>query len=121
MSQHKKLFGTDGIRAEANVFPMTGEVAMKVGLEVSSVTKEVAGPAGSIAYQVGTRLTNTVLRLKDGETQILAGLISDEDRSSGSRVPGLGDIPILGRLFGSQQDTRNKSEIVLLITPRVLR
>ena len=100
---------------------LDNEVAMKVGLEVSTVSKEIAGPAGSIAYQVGTRLTNTVLRLKDGETQVLAGLISDEDRSSGSRVPGLGDIPILGRLFGSQQDTRNKTEIVLLITPRVLR
>jgi general secretion pathway protein D len=105
---------------EPKVF-LDSEVAMKVGLEVSSVTKEVAGPSGSVAYQVGTRLTNTALRLKDGETQILAGLISDEDRSSGSRVPGLGDIPILGRLFGSQQDSRNKSEIVLLITPRVLR
>ena len=100
---------------------LDNEVAMKVGLEVSTLTKEVTGPAGSIAYQVGTRLTNTVLRLKDGETQILAGLINDEDRSTGSRVPGLGDIPILGRLFGSQQDTRNKTEIVLLITPRVLR
>ena len=105
---------------EPNVY-LDNEVAIKVGLEVSSVTREVAGPAGSIAYQIGTRLTNTVLRLKDGETQILAGLINDEDRSSGSRVPGLGDIPILGRLFGSQQDTRNKTEIVLLITPRVLR
>ena len=100
---------------------LDNEVAMKVGLEVSTLTKEVTGPSGSIAYQVGTRLTNTVLRLKDGETQILAGLINDEDRSTGSRVPGLGDIPILGRLFGSQQDTRNKTEIVLLITPRVLR
>jgi general secretion pathway protein D len=100
---------------------LDNEVAMKVALEVSTLAKEVAGPAGSIAYQVGTRLTNTVLRLKDGETQILAGLINDEDRSTGSRLPGLGDIPILGRLFGSQQDTRNKTEIVLLITPRVLR
>ncbi len=100
---------------------LDNEVAMKVALEVSTLAKEVAGPAGSIAYQVGTRLTNTVLRLKDGETQILAGLINDEDRSTGSRVPGLGDIPIIGRLFGSQQDTRNKTEIVLLITPRVLR
>jgi general secretion pathway protein D len=100
---------------------LDNEVAMKVALEVSTVAKEIAGPAGSIAYQIGTRLTNTVLRLKDGETQVLAGLINDEDRSTGSRVPGLGDIPIIGRLFGSQQDTRNKTEIVLLITPRVLR
>ncbi|MFN0161428.1 MAG: secretin N-terminal domain-containing protein [Burkholderiales bacterium] len=100
---------------------LDNEVAMKVALEVSNVTREVPGPAGSIAYQIGTRLTNTVLRVKDGETQVLAGLISDEDRTAGSRVPGLGDLPIIGRLFGSSQDTRNKTEIVLLITPRVLR
>src|SRR5205814_288709 len=61
------------------------------------------------------------LRLKDGETQILAGLISDEDRKNANQIPGLGDLPLLGRLFGTHQDTRNKTEIVLLITPRVVR
>jgi general secretion pathway protein D len=62
-----------------------------------------------------------VLRLKDGENQILAGLVQDEDRRAASRVPGLGDLPILGRLFGSQQVERDKSEIVLSITPRLVR
>lgn len=97
------------------------DVAIKVGLEVSSVTKEVSGPEKSLAYQVGTRTTNTILRLKNGETQILAGLISDEERSAANRLPGLGDLPIIGRLFGSQSDTANKTEIILLITPRVVR
>jgi general secretion pathway protein D len=59
--------------------------------------------------------------LRDGETQVLAGLISDEDRRSASRVPGLGDLPIAGRLFSSTRDTNNRSEIVLLITPRLVR
>jgi general secretion pathway protein D len=62
-----------------------------------------------------------VLRLKDGETQVLAGLISEEERKSVSKVPGLGDIPLLGRLFSSHKDTAVKTEIVLLITPRVVR
>lgn len=97
------------------------DVAIKVQLEVSSVVKEVQGPEKSLAYQVGTRSTNTTLRLKNGETQILAGLISDEERSSGSRIPGLGDLPLLGRLFGSQRDTHSKTEIILLVTPRVVR
>jgi len=52
---------------------------------------------------------------------VLAGLIADEDRTTASRVPGLGDLPMLGRLFSNQRDERNKTEIVLLITPRVLR
>jgi general secretion pathway protein D len=97
------------------------EVAIKVNLEVSSIVKEVLGPSSSLAYQVGTRSAATSLRLKDGETQVLAGLISDEERSSAYRLPGLGEVPGLGRLFSSQRDVGNKTEIVLLITPRVVR
>lgn len=108
------------LEVEPNVY-LDDDVSIKVGLEVSSVVKEVAGPANSLAYQVGTRSASTVLRLKNGETQILAGLISDEERSSANRLPGLGAIPVLGRLFSSQRDNSSKTEIVLLITPRVVR
>ncbi len=98
------------------------DVGIKVGLEVSSITNTINPPGGgTLVYQIGTRKTNTVLRLRDGETQILAGLISDEDRRSASRVPGLGDFPVLGRLFSSTSDTITKTEIVLLITPRLMR
>lgn len=97
------------------------EVSIKVGLEVSSIVKEISGPSGSIAYQLGTRSANTTLRLKNGETQVLAGLISDEERKATNHLPGLGEMPILGRLFGTQRDSTIKSEIVLLITPRVVR
>ncbi len=97
------------------------EVAIKVQLEVSSVSREVSGPASSLAYQIGTRSASTVLRLKNGETQVLAGLINDEERSSANRLPGLGDVPVVGRLFSSQRDNNSKTEIVLLITPRILR
>ncbi|MGQ9686813.1 MAG: secretin and TonB N-terminal domain-containing protein [Thiobacillaceae bacterium] len=100
---------------------LQGEVAMKVGLEVSSIVQQVKSAGGSLTYQLGSRNANTVLRLKDGETQVLAGLISDEDRAAASKVPGLGDLPILGRLFSTQRDDRSKTEIVLLITPRILR
>jgi general secretion pathway protein D len=51
----------------------------------------------------------------------LAGLINDTDRESANKVPGLGDVPILGRLFSSQANEKNKSEIVLSITPRLVR
>ena len=62
-----------------------------------------------------------MLQLKDGETQVLAGLINSEDRSSGSKVPGLGSLPILGRLFGTTRDDNEKTEIVLSITPHLVR
>ena len=105
---------------EPNVY-LDDEVAIKVNLEVSNVVKEVISKTGTQAYQIGTRSASTVLRLKDGETQVLAGLISDEDRGTANKVPGVGELPVLNRLFGSQKDDAMRSEIVLSITPRLLR
>ncbi len=97
------------------------EVAIKVGLEVSNLVREVISKTGTLSYQIGARSANTVLRLKHGETQVLAGLISDEDRSNASKVPGAGELPLLGRLFGSQKDDTQRTEILLSITPRIVR
>jgi general secretion pathway protein D len=97
------------------------EVGIKVGLEVSNISQEIKTTSGTVAYQVGTRNANTTLRLKDGETQVLAGLISDEDRRNAVKTPGLARLPVIGRLFSNSSDTVNKTEIVLLITPRVIR
>jgi general secretion pathway protein D len=97
------------------------EVAIRIALEVSTLGAAVKTASGALAYQIGTRNASTLLRLRDGETQLLAGLISREERSSSRRVPGLGDLPVLGRLFSSQLDNGQRSELVLAITPRVLR
>jgi general secretion pathway protein D len=96
-------------------------VAIKVGLEVSNIVQQIKSATGTLTYQLGSRNASTVLRLKDGETQVLAGLISDEDRSGASKVPLFGDIPLLGRLFSNKRDELSKTEIVLLITPRIIR
>lgn len=95
-------------------------VQIKLTLEVSSILNQVNNN-GTLAYQIGTRNADTTLRLADNETQILAGLISDQDRSSANRVPGLGEIPLLGRLFSNNLDSHSRTEIILLITPHVLR
>uniref|UniRef100_UPI00293D4152 tetratricopeptide repeat protein n=1 Tax=Janthinobacterium sp. TaxID=1871054 RepID=UPI00293D4152 len=105
---------------EPNVY-LDDEVGIKINLEVSNVVKEVTSKSGTLAYQIGTRTATTVLRLRDGETQVLAGLISDEDRSNANKLPGVGELPLLNRLFGSQKDDSSRSEIVLSITPRILR
>ena len=97
------------------------DVSIKIGMEVSNISGETKTSSGTLAYQVGTRNAATTLRLHDGETQVLAGLISDEDRRSANQVPGLSRLPLLGRLFRSNNDTTNRTEIVLLITPRVVR
>lgn len=97
------------------------EVGIRVSLEVSSITREIAGPSGSLAYQIGTRNASTALRLRDGETQVLAGLISDDERDSAAKLPGVGHLPMVGRLFGNNTGSGSKKEIVLSITPRIIR
>lgn len=108
------------LEVEPTIF-MDDEVAIKVALEVSNIVGQIQTRAGSLAFQIGTRNATSVLRLKDGENQVLAGLINDNDRASANKVPGLGDLPIIGRLFGSRRDDRQKTEVVLSITPRILR
>lgn len=100
---------------------LNNEVAIKVALEVSNATPLEPTRQGTIPVQVDTRNAQTTLRLHDGETQILAGLMRNDHGATGNKIPGLGDIPGLGRLFGSNKDTVGKSELVLSITPRVVR
>lgn len=108
------------LEVEPTIYP-DNEIAIKISMEVSTIANQVSTKSGTVAYQIGTRNATTVLRLKDGENQVLAGLISDEDRRTANKVPGLGEIPVLGRLFGSRLDNTSKTEIVLSITPRLIR
>lgn len=97
------------------------EVGIKINLEVSTIVREISGPNGSLAYQIGTRNAQTSVRLRDGETQVLGGLISSEDRNTSARIPGVGHLPVVGRLFGNNSGTVNRTEIVLSITPHIIR
>lgn len=97
------------------------EVAIRLSLEVSSLGSATRTASGTLAYQIGTRNASTLLRLRDGETQLLAGLISTVDRSDATKVPGIGDLPVMGRLFSNTRDDNSRTELVLSITPHVLR
>ena len=108
------------LNAEPTIY-LNNEVGIRIALEVSNLVDRIETKTGSTAYQIGTRQATTMLQLKDGENQVLAGLINNTDRSSGNKVPGLGDIPILGRLFGSAVDESEQTEIVLSITPHLIR
>ena len=108
------------LELETNIF-LDDEVAMKVVLEVSNIIDTVVRASGTQVYRLGTRNAATTLQLKDGETQILAGLIQNDERRSTNKIPGIGDLPIIGRLFSNRNDNNTKTEIVLLITPRVVR
>lgn len=108
------------LEVEPNIY-LGGDVAIKLNLEVSSLGTKTTTKNGSEVYQVGTRSASTLLRLKDGETQLLAGLMSDEDRRSTNGLPGLSEVPLFGRLFSGNQDNKIKTEIVLSITPHLVR
>jgi general secretion pathway protein D len=93
-----------------------GDVTLALKLDISAV-----GPAG---YQglptFNSRTLTSVIRLRDGETNILAGLISDSERTSLSGVPGLASIPFLGRLFARNRKEVTETDIVMTLTPHVV-
>lgn len=111
-----------GLKLEVEpTITLDDEVTMKIGLEVSNILETITRASGLQTYRLGTRNTSTTLMLSDGETQILAGLIQDDDRRTANKVPGLSNLPLIGRLFSNHNDVNTKTEIVLLITPRVVR
>ncbi len=106
------------------IISLSDEVAIKVALEVSNRVADVAigdGSTGSTVPQVGTRTAETLLTIRDGDTQVLAGLINDRESNIYTGIPGLIDLPVFRRLFTDQNLNREKSEIILLITPRIIR
>ncbi|MBU8975698.1 hypothetical protein JI752_006045 [Lysobacter sp. MMG2] len=111
-----------GLKLEVEPAVYAGdEVSIKVSLEVSNLVREIVTKSGTLSYQIGTRNAQTVLRLKDGEMQILAGLINKEDRQVANGWPFISRFPILNRIFGTQKDDVQNTEIVLSIRPRLVR
>jgi len=109
------------VEVEPHIHP-DGDVAIKLALEVSSAGAQIdTGNNGTVVFPINTNNINTLLQLKDGETQILGGLMQHQFDQSMTKIPGLGDIPLLGRLFGSAKDTWNKREILVAITPHIIR
>ncbi|MDY6944320.1 MAG: pilus assembly protein N-terminal domain-containing protein [Pseudomonadota bacterium] len=96
----------------------TGLIRTKVGVEVSSVDKanSVLGIPG-----FATRKTNTEMNVQSGEPMVVAGLFSADDAKTVTKLPGLGSLPILGELFKSRQFRRGETELVVLVTPQVIR
>ncbi len=110
-----------GIRLSAEpIVHIDNSVTVKVGLEVSSLGENL-GTQTEPAFRIGTRNAETYMMLRDGETAILGGLIRDEDRKTRVRVPLLGDIPAAGALFTSFDDSGGRTDVLLTITPRVVR
>jgi general secretion pathway protein D len=94
-----------------------GTVFMEIDQEVSSPGRLAAG--GN--REVESRNLTTEAAIKSGETVLMAGLIRDESTRGSSGLPGLSRIPVIGALFGTQTDFSDRSEVIILVTPTVIR
>ena len=98
-----------------------GFIAMNLSPEVSSLSGQVFTDGLSTAALLQQRRLETgELRVRDGQTLVISGIIRDSDRAQVSKVPILGDIPLLGRLFRRETKSRSRSELVVLVTPQLL-
>lgn len=97
------------------------DVSMKLSLEVSNIIDTITRASGTQTYRLGTRNTSTMLRVRDGETSVLAGLIQKSDSRSNTGIPVLNELPLVSKLFGNSQDSNSKTEVILLITPHIIR
>jgi len=98
-----------------------GLVTLAIKPEVSVVAEIVTGTGGQQAPRVSTRSAETTLTVGSGQTIVLGGLISREERATFVKVPLLGDIPIIGELFRFRSIDRRESEVIFLITPTVTK
>jgi len=99
----------------------TGVIRLKIDpAEVSSVARFITFQ-GIVAPEIDTRTVNTSVDLKEGESLILAGLLSEEMKKNIQKIPVLGDIPILGVLFRSTRDELLERELAFFITPRLVK
>jgi MSHA biogenesis protein MshL len=97
-----------------------GTVTMHIHPIVTDKLGDAVAPTGETAPIVSIRETDTLVRVADGQTVIIGGLMEDKDDDRVEKVPILGDIPLLGGLFRKTTKTGRKSELVILLTPTVL-
>jgi len=94
-----------------------GDISLKLKLEVSSIVDNKTG----FQPVIGKRTVETVLRVRNGESVMLAGLLKDSERTSLNGIKGLADIPVLGRLFSSTKKELEQTDVMMTITPHIVR
>ena len=95
-------------------------VAPSVSQPENQISVNVGGSNNLITLLSERRLESGQIRLRDGQTLVLSGIIQDQDRTSVTKVPILGDIPILGALFRRTERQNQRREVIVLVTPRIL-
>lgn len=93
---------------------------LEVLQEVSRVTSTTVQGTNIIAPTTRKREVETTIRMLDGQTAVIAGLLSEDDSNTNAKVPGAGDIPLLGWLFKNKEESNSKTNLLIFITPRVI-
>jgi len=93
------------------------EVTLSMEIKVTSL----GGTGYGDLPRINTREVKNVIRLKDGETTMLTGLLRDSERKSYAGIPLLKDLPLIGRLFGAEDTTIEQTDIIMTITPHIVR
>jgi general secretion pathway protein D len=113
-------FNYENIGVNIDIVPRThhdDDVTLQLKIAVTSISG--TGFGGLPTF--GNREINTSIRLRDGETNMLAGLIRDDERTALDGIPGLSDVPIVGRLFAHNTKTVDQTDIILTLTPHIIR
>jgi general secretion pathway protein D len=97
------------------------EVTLKLTVEVSNLGAPVKTPGQPDQPTFSTRTIESTIRLKDGETNFLAGLIQQTEEDSNTQTPFLADVPILGRLFTQNHKRTTRTDLVMTMTPHIIR
>jgi len=101
---------------------LNGEVTVELNFEISSVGAPIAGvPGGQLLPPINTRNLDTFIKVKNGETRLLGGLFQASESVANSRVPFLSDVPFLGRLFVSGDQSRATTDVLISLTPRIVK
>ncbi len=108
--------GSVGVRA--NITPFVGQESTEAALDVS--VSDVNGYSPQGYPMINTRYVHSYIRLKDGEPYVIGGIKRKETIKSTAKVPFLGDLPVLGWLVGGEQDVVRETELVIVITPKVI-
>jgi general secretion pathway protein D len=113
-------FNYENIGVNIDITPRTHHDS-DVTLQLSIAVTSISGTGFGGLPTFGNREIKNQIRLRDGETSMLAGLIRDDERKSLDGIPGLSDLPLVGRMFAHSQKTSNQTDIVLTLTPHIVR
>jgi general secretion pathway protein D len=118
--QPQTTFNYQTIGVNVAITPRThpnDEVSLLLNIELSTF----AGTGFGGLPTFGKRAVQTTIRLHDGETNVLAGLIRDDERTAKETLPGIGDIPILGDIFARNKKEAEQTDVIVMLTPHIVR